>query len=233
MEENRLTGSTRFDLYVKAASDGKSLGDCPFCHYALMYAKSLGIADEQFSIHFIDTTNKPEEFMNLNEKGTVPVLVDNQNNRTFTESADIANYLREQFSSTDPLAEYIGPDKAFFGVVLPKLGKMLKKKDENQDSEKCKSELIDQLEIINKYLEQSASDRKGHYLAGERISELDCVFMPRLRHVIVAGGHYEGVDIGEFSALKEYLDIAMACNEFTSTCCAEEEIIKGWARHRK
>ncbi|OWF36830.1 glutathione S-transferase DHAR1, mitochondrial-like [Mizuhopecten yessoensis] len=223
----------RFDLYVKAASDGESLGDCPFCHYVQMYAKSLGITDDQFRIHFVDTTSKPESFMKLNEKGTVPVLVDNQTKRTFTESADIAKHFQEQFPGSDPLAGYSGPDKAFFGVVLAKLGKLLKNKEEHHDSEKCKSELYGQLKTINDYLEQSKADRKGKYLAGEHVSELDCVFMPRLRHVVVAGGHYEGLSIEEFPALKEYLDNALSCNEFTSTCCVEGEIVKGWERHRK
>ncbi|XP_033746310.1 glutathione S-transferase DHAR1, mitochondrial-like [Pecten maximus] len=233
MQQEHLSSGTRFDLYVKAASDGRGLGDCPFCHYVQMYAKTLGIADDQFSVHYVDTANKPESFMKLNEKGTVPVLVDKQTKQTLADSADMAKHLREQFPGKDPLSGYGGPDKSFFGVVLPKLGNLLKNKDESHDSEKCKSELIAQLQIINDYLDQSSSERKGNYLAGEHVSELDCVFMPRLRHVMVAGGHYESVTIGEFSALKEYFDNAMTCHEFTSTCCVEGELIKGWARHRK
>ncbi|XP_069101518.1 uncharacterized protein [Argopecten irradians] len=233
MTEGHLLSGSRFDLYVKASSDGTGLGDCPFCQYVLMYAKALGIGDGKFNVHYIDTGNKPESFTKLNDKGTVPVLVDNHKKQTLTDSTEIAKYLREQFPGNDPLSGYSGPDRAFFGAVLPKLAKLLKNKDENHDSEQCKAELIDQLKTINDYLEQASPDRKGSYIAGKHVSELDCVFMPRLRHLVVAGGHYEGVGIEGFLALRDYFDSAMSCSEFTSTCCEEQEIVKGWARHRK
>lgn len=228
-----LSGGVRFDLYVKAASDGSGLGDCPFCQCVQMYAKSLGIGDDQFRIHFVNTGNKTEAFLKLNEKGTVPVLVDNKTNQIFTDSSDMVKHFREQFPASDPLDGYNGPDKSFFGIVLPKLGKLLKNKDEDHNRLACEEELIAALRTIDSHLEKSKSEGNIRFLAGKQISELDCVFLPRLRHIIVAGGHYEGIDIDDFPSLKDYMNGAKTCTEFTSTCGPDSEIVKGWQRHRK
>ena len=88
------TMGPRFEIYVKAASDGKSIGDCPFSQYVSMVAH-LKIPEDQYTRIPVDFSNKSKEFLQLNPEGSVPVLVDTSNNHVITNSQLIVKYLEE------------------------------------------------------------------------------------------------------------------------------------------
>lgn len=219
----------RFLLYVKAASNGKDIGDCPFSQRVLMFCK-LKVPSDKIDINTVDIANKSDDFVRLNPGGTVPVLVDREReNEVIADSTDINKYLEQEFPECDCKVGYTGPALDACSGVFPKLAALLKNKDKSKN-DFLKTELISELSKVNEYLESDS--HKGKFLIGDEINEIDCRFLPRLRHVIVAADHYAGIKIpDEMYALKKYVEDANKTEAFSTTCCPNDEIIKGWSRH--
>jgi len=196
-----MSTGRRFLLYVKAASNGRDIGDCPFSQRVLMFAK-LKVLDEQINIEPVDIANKPVEFGGLNTDGKVPVLVDRRKEKKIiADSAEITKYLNDEFPDCDCKCGYTGPALDACSGIFPKLATLLKNKDQTK-VESLKTDLLNDL--------------------------------PRLRHVKVAGGHFAGLEIpDEMTDLHRYIEEANKNDIYRATCCPDEEIVKGWARHVK
>ncbi|CAG2244789.1 unnamed protein product [Mytilus edulis] len=204
----------RFLLYVKAASNGKDIGDCPFSQRVLMFCK-LKVPSDKIDINTVDIANKSDDFRKENE--------------VIADSADINKYLEQEFPECDCKVGYTGPAIDACSGVFPKLAALLKNKDKSKN-DFLKTELISELSKVNEYLESDS--HKGKFLIGDEMNEIDCMFLPRLRHVIVAADHYAGIKIpDEMSVLKQYVEDANKTEAFSTTCCPDDEIIKGWSRH--
>jgi len=226
-----MSTGRRFLLYVKAASNGRDIGDCPFSQRVLMFAK-LKVLDEQINIEPVDIANKPVEFGGLNTDGKVPVLVDRRKEKKIiADSAEITKYLNDEFPDCDCKCGYTGPALDACSGIFPKLATLLKNKDQTK-VESLKTDLLNELAKLNKYLENDTEN--GKYLIGDDIAEIDCMLLPRLRHVKVAGGHFAGLEIpDEMTDLHRYIEEANKNDIYRATCCPDEEIVKGWARHVK
>ncbi|KAJ8302177.1 hypothetical protein KUTeg_021164 [Tegillarca granosa] len=219
----------RYILYVKAASDQKSMGDCPFSQRAYMYAK-LKMTPDMYELKPIDLSNKTEEFMKLNPDGKVPVLIDrHKDNKIVTDSAEITKYIDSQISEPYCKIDYNGPAVEACSSMFGKFAAFMKNKDDSK-TESLKEELVNELRKINDYLKSPTHD--GKFLLGDTLSEIDCMVLPRLRHVAVSGSHHKGFQIpDEFVALKQYIANGENDQVFKDTSCKPEEIIKGWAKH--
>ncbi|KAK3095940.1 hypothetical protein FSP39_021104 [Pinctada imbricata] len=224
-----MSSLARFLLYVKAASDGRSIGDCPFCQRVMIFAK-LRVPDNQVEIKTVDTYNKPEDFLALNPEGKVPVLIDRQkDNKIITDSAEINKYFDSSFPQEAGSVADPGPATEACQGLFGKVAALIRNKAPEK-SEEHKQAVTEELDKINNYLCKKNSG--GNYLLGTQLSEVDCMILPRLRHLQVAGKHYGNYDIpDQFAALKEYLSVANSNDIYTSTCCPEEEIIFGWGKH--
>jgi hypothetical protein len=111
--------------------------------------------------------------------------------------------------------------------IFPKLATLLKNKDQTK-VESLKTDLLNELAKLNKYLENDTEN--GKYLIGDDIAEIDCMLLPRLRHVKVAGGHFAGLEIpDEMTGLHRYIEEANKNDIYRATCCPDEEIVKGWS----
>ena len=216
----------RFHLYMKASRNGTGIGDCPFSQRSHMFCH-LKRLHADIKIVPVDFTVKPAEFLKLTPKGTTPVLVDTQTDHVITDSADISKYLDDLFPESEKL-EYDAAALIAIAGVYPKLVAYIKNKDPSAE-EKVKAALIDDLRKVNDFLKTEGSP--GKYLVYDRLCDLDCQILPKLRHVQVAGKHFKGFEIPEeFQDLKEYIKAGESHDVFRSTCCPDEEIIHGWKR---
>ncbi|KAI3859364.1 hypothetical protein MKX03_010849 [Papaver bracteatum] len=60
------------EICVKAAAGAPDLlGDCPFCQRVLLTLEENKVP---YQMHLIDTSNKPQWFLEVNPEGKVPVL---------------------------------------------------------------------------------------------------------------------------------------------------------------
>lgn len=219
---------TRFEMYVKAGSDGISIGDCPFSQRANMYTQ-LKIPAELVTVIPIDITNKTEEFLKLNPEGKVPVLVDHEKNKVIADSGAITSYIHDNFASPDLHQNYSGPAVQASSGVFGKLAALLKNSDP-ASIPKLKEDLEKELRALDDFLK--CADCEGPFLVCDRICELDCSVLPKLRHVQVAGKYFQGFQIPEDCvALLEYIRKGENTDVFRQTCPKDEEIIKGWSRH--
>ena len=218
----------RFHLYIKASRDGTGVGDCPFSQRSNMFCRLKGLGTDLKTVP-VDFTAKPAEFLKLTSTGSTPVLVDTHTDRVITDSADISKYLDELFPESEQLESDKVAALAAISGVFPKLGAYIKNRDTSVD-EKVKSELIDELRKINDFLKTESSP--GKYLVSDRLCDLDCQILPKLRHVQVVGKHFKEFEIPEeFKELKEYIKAGESHEVFRLTCCPDEEIVHGWKRH--
>ena len=216
----------RFHLYIKATSNGTGVGDCPFSQRSYMYCLLKGLTTD-LKIVPIDFNAKPAEFLKLTPKGTTPVLVDTHTDHVITDSAEISMYLDQLFPETDKLHVDESALDAI-GGVFPKLWAYLKNKESSVEEEK-KAALIEELQKLNTFLRCKSS--AGKYLIGDRLCELDCQILPKLRHLQVAGKHIKNFEIpSELNTLKEYIKAGESHEVFQSTSASDEEILIGWKR---
>ena len=218
----------QFKIYVKAASDGQSIGDCPFSQYVSMVAH-LKIPKDQYTLLPVDFSNKSKEFLQLNPEGSVPVLVDTSNNRVITNSPLIVKYIEEEFPEPDLRHSYQGPAAEACSGVFPKLVALLKNKDKEAIPSLRKA-LEDELAKVDSYLK--SAECCGPFLLCDKVCALDCSLLPKLRHVQVAGRHFQKFEIPKWlEALHKYIQAGETCAAFQKTNYSDDEIIKGWERH--
>ena len=219
----------RFDLYIKAARDGHGVGDCPFSHRATMFMK-LKLDDARYTIKPVSMTSKPQWFLDMNPTGGVPVLVDHDaDNKVIADSAEITKYMESVIPEPCCSTDYNGQAQDACMGVFGKFAAFMKNK-ENAKTDELKLALVQELKKMNDYLD--SSEQQGGFLLGDVLSELDCMILPRLKHILVAGKHYLNFDIPEeFTALTKYIEHGQQCDVFAKTCCANEEILHGWSKY--
>ncbi|KAB1253669.1 Chloride intracellular channel protein 2 [Camelus dromedarius] len=106
------------ELFVKAGSDGESIGSCPFCQRLFMILWLKGV---KFNVTTVDMTRKPEELKDLAPGTNPPFLVYNKELKT--DFIKIEEFLEQtlapprEFKRLDdylntPLLDEIDPDSA-------------------------------------------------------------------------------------------------------------------------
>ncbi|XP_022626206.1 chloride intracellular channel protein 5-like [Seriola dumerili] len=220
-------------LFVKAGSDGESIGNCPFSQRLFMILWLKGVV---FNVTTVDLKRKPADLHNL-APGTHPPFL-TFNGEVKTDINKIEEFLEEMLSppkypklaakqresntaGNDIFAKfsaYIKNTKLEANAVLEKgLTKTLKKLDDYLNSP-----LPDEIDA------DSMEEEKGSnrcFLDGNELTLADCNLLPKLHIVKVVAKKYRNYDIpSDMTGVWRYLNNAYTRDEFTNTCAADSEI---------
>ncbi|XP_066533852.1 chloride intracellular channel protein 5b isoform X2 [Hoplias malabaricus] len=221
------------ELFVKAGSDGESIGNCPFSQRLFMILWLKGVV---FNVTTVDLKRKPADLRNL-APGTHPPFL-TFNGEVKTDINKIEEFLEEVLAppkypklaakhresntaGIDIFAKFSAyikntrPDAN--GALEKSLTKALKKLDEYLNSP-----LPDEIDA-DSMEEERSSTRK--FLDGNELTLADCNLLPKLHIVKVVAKKYRNYDIPtEMTGVWRYLNSAYTREEFTNTCAADREI---------
>uniref|UniRef100_A0A669FAP9 Chloride intracellular channel protein n=1 Tax=Oreochromis niloticus TaxID=8128 RepID=A0A669FAP9_ORENI len=220
-------------LYIKAGSDGESIGNCPFSQRLFMILWLKGV---MFNVTTVDLKRKPADLHNL-APGTHPPFLTFEG-EVKTDVNKIEEFLEETLcppkyprlaakhresntAGNDIFAKfsaYIKNTKPEANAALEKgLTRALKKLDDYLNNP-----LPDEIDA-NSMEEEKGSNRC--FLDGNEFTLADCNLLPKLYIVKVVAKKYRNYDIpAEMSGVWRYLNNAFTHDEFTNTCAADTEI---------
>lgn len=205
------------EVCVKAATSAPdALGDCPFSQRVLLTLEEKKIS---YKLHLINTSDKPQWFLEVNPEGKVPVI--KFDDKWIADSDVIVGIIEEKFPdpplSTPPEFSSVG-SKIFSSFVA-----FVKSKDPNDGTEQT---LLSELKAFDDHLKAN-----GPYVAGEKITAVDLSLKPKLYHLKIALGHFKGWSVPEeFSHVHNYMKLLFARESFEKTKPGKEEyLIAGWA----
>ncbi|XP_063303531.1 chloride intracellular channel protein 6 [Pelobates fuscus] len=220
-------------LFVKAGSDGESVGNCPFSQRLFMILWLKGVI---FNVTTVDLKRKPADLQNL-APGTNPpfmtfdgeVKIDvNKIEEFLEEKLTVPRY--PKLATKHPESNSAGND------VFAKFSAYIKnpRKDLNEILEK---NLLKSLKKLNDYLNSPLPDEidaystedvtisMRMYLDGDDLTLADCNLLPKLHIIKVAAKKFRNFEIpSEMTGIWRYLNNAYARDEFTNTCPADSEI---------
>lgn len=215
-----MASSPAFEAWVKGNPDHNILGDCPFCHRALL---TLEEKKAPYERHYIDFAHKPDWLFKINEKGSVPVVKDLETEKWYIDSGEFVNFLEDKYpepalGKTDSI-----PDTG--SQIFPTFVKFLKA--EGSDLEELRYKLSQEFEKLASHLQTG-----GPFLKGKDISAGDLALGPRIYHVTVASKEFKGVDfLAEHAPVKDYLARLQSRQSWKNTHYSEELVNKGWKAH--
>nr|XP_057907655.1 chloride intracellular channel protein 5a isoform X2 [Doryrhamphus excisus] len=222
-------GTSMVTLFIKAGSDGESIGNCPFSQRLFMVLWLKGVV---FNVTTVDLKRKPTDLHNL-APGTNPPFLTFQG-EVLTDVNKIEEYLEEMLAppkypkltvknrqsntaGNDVFAKFsayiknTSPDKS--RALAQSLNKALAKLDEY-----LLNPLPNEVHLVD-----GESARK--YLDGDELTLADCNLLPKLHVVKVVAKKYRNYDIpSQFRGVWRYLGNAYSRDEFTNTCAADVEI---------
>ncbi|XP_058468437.1 uncharacterized protein LOC131442749 isoform X1 [Solea solea] len=232
---SRTTQDQHFEiaLYVKAGSDGESIGNCPFSQRLFMILWLKGVI---FNVTTVDLKRKPADLQDL-APGTNPPFV-TFNGEVKVDVNMIEEFLEEKL--TPPCYPRLAakhPEANTAGIdVFAKFSAYIKnpKKDTNVALEKALLKSLQRLddflrtplpEEIDAYTSGDLPESSRSFLDGEELTLADCNLLPKLHILKVVAKKYRGFEIpAEMTSVWRYLNCAYQREEFTSTCPAEREI---------
>uniref|UniRef100_A0ABK0LS08 Chloride intracellular channel 2 n=1 Tax=Rattus norvegicus TaxID=10116 RepID=A0ABK0LS08_RAT len=204
------------ELFVKAGSDGESIGNCPFCQRLFMILWLKGV---KFNVTTIDTARKPEELKDLAPGTNPPFLIYNKELKT--DFIKIEEFLEKTLAP--PRYPHLSPKyKESFDVgcnLFAKFSAYIKntQKEANKNFEKS---LLREFKRLDDYLNTPLLDE----------IDPDSTEEPKLNIIKVAAKKYRDFDIpAEFSGVWRYLHNAYAREEFAHTCPEDKEIENTYA----
>ncbi|XP_077567390.1 chloride intracellular channel protein 5b isoform X1 [Stigmatopora nigra] len=237
LDQNSLApvgpGDPEVLLYVKAGSDGESIGNCPFSQRLFMILWLKGVV---FNVTTVDLKRKPEDLNNL-APGTHPPFL-TYNGDVKTDINKIEEFLEEmlgppkypKLSAKQRESNTAGND------IFAKFSAFIKntKMDANDGLEKALTRSLKKLddylnsplpdEIDANSREEEKISRRG-FLDGNELTLADCNLLPKLHIVKVVAKKYRNYDIpSDMSGIWRYLKNAAARDEFSNTCAADSEI---------
>ncbi|XP_019897742.1 chloride intracellular channel protein 4 isoform X2 [Esox lucius] len=226
-------GFPTIELFVKAGSDGESIGNCPFSQRLFMILWLKGVI---FNVTTVDLKRKPADLQDL-APGTNPPFV-TFNGEVKVDVNKIEEFLEEnltpprypRLATTHPEANTAGID------VFAKFSAYIKnsRKDTNDGLEKA---LLKSLHRLDEFLRtplpeeidanstDNPQESTRSFLDGPDLTLADCNLLPKLHILKVVARKYRGFEIPvDMVGVWRYLNHAYEREEFTSTCPAEREI---------
>ncbi|KAG2490960.1 hypothetical protein HYH03_010637 [Edaphochlamys debaryana] len=208
-------------IYVKGDPTTKTLGDCPFCHRALLTYEAKKVP---YTLEYIDFANKPA-WLQEASGGKVPVIKEGPNGKYIPDSDVIVVHLEDKVpepSMKSSVPPEIGAKlfPAFRGILLGPA----------EEVEAKKEALVAELQGVEGYLREHAA--AGPLFGGHSLNATDASVAPKLYHTVVALRHFRGWELpAEFTAIRKYLDAIKQMPEWKATDYGEAQILKGWERH--
>lgn len=204
------------EVCVKAATGAPDkLGDCPFSQRVLLTLEEKQIP---YNIKLIDTSNKPDWFLQISPEGKVPVLkIDDK----WVPDSDVITQILEEKYPEPPLAT--PPEKASVGSkIFSTFIGFLKSKDPNDGTEQA---LLNELRALDEHLKVH-----GPFINGEKISAADISLAPKLYHLKVALGHFKNWSVPEeLTYVQNYMEALFSRESFTRTNPSDVQyVIAGW-----
>ncbi|KAJ4924062.1 hypothetical protein JOQ06_000304 [Pogonophryne albipinna] len=220
-------------LYVKAGSDGESVGNCPFSQRLFMILWLKGVI---FNVTTVDLKRKPADLQDL-APGTNPPFV-TFNGEVKVDVNKIEEFLEEKLTPPRyPRLATKHSEANTAGIdVFAKFSAYIKntRKDTNDVLEKA---LLKSLRRLDDFLrtplpEEIDADASGDvpessrsFLDGPELTLADCNLLPKLHILKVVAKKYRSFEIpAEMTGVWRYLNCAYQREEFSSTCPAEREI---------
>jgi glutathione S-transferase len=228
-------------LYLKAAEDGQSVGDCPFAHYVRMILEEKGL---EYQVKPTPPDGKPMWLVEYYD-GKMPAL--RHRKECYVESQVIAEYLEYFFpqpslsggnmneSGIDPTTS--SSAMAVLEGFFPTVANFLK--DINHDDDDNNTETTILLKAKLRQFEDHLSNLPtDSFLCGPSFSMLDCRVVPQLYHLQVG---IDGFKHGQpnltqdYPQLYAYMQRCFARPSFQASQYPTETILWGWnnARQKK
>lgn len=203
------------EVLVKAATGSPDkLGDCPFSHRVLLTLEEKGIP---YSMKLVDTSNKPQWFLDVNPEGKVPVL--KVAGGWLPDSDKIVEELEKKYPDSRKLANTPEQSSVASGL-FGSFARFLKGAGPEED-------LLAQL----KQLDDALAASGGPYVAGKEFTAVDARLAPALYHIQVALKHFKDWTIpAEYTHVQEYIKALESRDSFKKTTASKEAVIAGWNR---
>jgi hypothetical protein len=210
----------RAHLFCKPATDGVSVGDCPFTHYARM---ALAIAGMEYIETPLAPSDKPG--WHLEEHGgSMPCWSPRglyNGEGAISDSGAIAKMALPPTPADDAALGACGG--LFLGIA-----KYLKNSDDARDGE-LKAGLDAELAKLEALL--FAAD--GPFLAGAAPGVADCSVATKLYVLLVGAGHYKNYVLdAKYPNVARYYATASSHPAFYATRYPESEMLAGWGEAR-
>ncbi|KAM4538264.1 uncharacterized protein V3H82_023972 [Fundulus diaphanus] len=220
-------------LYVKAGSDGESIGNCPFSQRIFMILLLKGVP---FTVTTVDVKRKPANLQDLAPGVNPPFMT--FNGKVKVDVNKIEEFLEEKLAP--PRYPRLAPkhrEANTAGIdIFAKFSAYIKNpKRETHDA--LERALLKSLLHLDEFLrtplsEEIDADAAGDlpessrsFLDGPNLTLADCNLLPKLHILKVVTKRYRGFEIpAEMTGVWRYLTCAYQRKEFTSTCPAEREI---------
>ncbi|XP_026060521.1 chloride intracellular channel protein 6 isoform X2 [Carassius auratus] len=224
----------QISLYVKAGSDGESLGNCPFSQRLFMILWLKGVI---FNVTTVDLKRKPADLQDL-APGTNPPFM-TFNGEVLVDVNKIEEFLEERLAPPRfPKLAAKHPESNTAGIdVFAKFSAYIKnpRKEAKEGLEKA---LLRSLKRLDEYLQtplaeeidaSSVDDDPGvstrSFLDGPDLTLADCNLLPKLHIIKIVARKYRGFEISaEMTGVWRYLNNAYKREEFMNTCPAEREV---------
>uniref|UniRef100_A0A8C2EGS7 Chloride intracellular channel 6 n=1 Tax=Cyprinus carpio TaxID=7962 RepID=A0A8C2EGS7_CYPCA len=223
----------QISLYVKAGSDGESIGNCPFSQRLFMILWLKGVI---FNVTTVDLKRKPADLQDL-APGTNPPFM-TFNGEVLVDVNKIEEFLEERLAPPRfPKLAAKHPESNTAGIdVFAKFSAYIKnpRKEAKEGLEKA---LLKSLKRLDEYLQTplaeeidaNSVDDPGvstrSFLDGPDLTLADCNLLPKLHIIKIVARKYRGFEIpAEMNGVWRYLNNAYKKEEFMNTCPAEREI---------
>eukprot|EP00527_Entomoneis_sp_CCMP2396_P004427 CAMPEP_0198145494 /NCGR_PEP_ID=MMETSP1443-20131203/23888_1 /TAXON_ID=186043 /ORGANISM="Entomoneis sp., Strain CCMP2396" /LENGTH=234 /DNA_ID=CAMNT_0043809167 /DNA_START=189 /DNA_END=890 /DNA_ORIENTATION=+ len=227
--EKRREGATPAEggmtLYIKAASDGTSIGDCPFGHFVRMVLEEKGL---EYELQPSVQETKPSWLLEFYD-GKMPAL--RHRKECYVESDVIAEYI-DFFFKDPPLKaadkEVMEAAEEAAAGLFPAIAQYLKNTPDGDDADIEKKENLEQSLST---LENHLTIVGGPLITGSSMTILDCSVAPKLYHMQTGIEAFKDNAINvetQFPALAAYMEAVFARDSFQKTLYAKEVVTWGW-----
>ncbi|XP_043100816.1 chloride intracellular channel protein 6 isoform X1 [Puntigrus tetrazona] len=220
-------------LYVKAGSDGESIGNCPFSQRLFMILWLKGVI---FNVTTVDLKRKPADLQDL-APGTNPPFM-TFNGEVLVDVNKIEEFLEERLVPPRyPKLAAKHPESNTAGIdVFAKFSAYIKnpRKETNEGLEKA---LLKSLKRLDEYLQTPLTDEidangvddpgvsRRSFLDGPDLTLADCNLLPKLHIIKIVAKKYRSFEIpADLTGVWRYMNNAYKREEFMNTCPAEREI---------
>ncbi|XP_056595506.1 chloride intracellular channel protein 4 [Triplophysa dalaica] len=226
-------GFPTIELFVKAGSDGESIGNCPFSQRIFMILWLKGVI---FNVTTVDLKRKPADLQDL-APGTHPPFL-TFNGEVLVDVNKIEEFLEDRLAPPQyPKLAAMHPESNTAGIdIFAKFSAYIKnpRKEANEGLEKA---LVKSLKRLDDYLrtplpdeiDANSTDDLGvstrSFLDRPDLTLADCNLLPKLHILKVVARKYREFEIpAEMTGVWRYLITAYQQEEFMNTCPADREI---------
>ncbi|XP_017275360.1 chloride intracellular channel protein 1 [Kryptolebias marmoratus] len=220
------------ELFVKAGSNGVSLGNCPFSQRLFMVLWLKGVV---FDVTTVDMKKKPGVLKDLAPGAQPPFLL--YDGEVKTDTNKIEEFLENTLCPPAyPCLAAKNPESNTAGVnIFAKFSAYIKNSNP-QANEALEAGLVKALKSLDNYLgaplpSEIDADSKDDdvstrpFLDGAELTLADCNLLPKLHIVKVVSLKYRNFTIPEsLKNVWRYLNAAYAKEQFCDTCPSDEEI---------